>query len=96
MREPYEMSPTAQLDFIFPWNDWCAKEGDNIATYTVSLSPGLIKVSDVKVGNDITVWVRMDSQPSLSTVRHVTCSIVTDSTPPRKDTRSWPIKTVNR
>ena len=92
----YPLDPDADLDFGFDWgtDDWL-QAGETVVTSTWVADPALgITLHDDSISGDTTiVWLK----DIVAGVTHrVTNSIVTSSTPPRKDDRSFYVKGLER
>lgn len=92
----YPLDPDADLDFGFDWgaDDWL-QTGESIATSAWVAEPaaGITLHDDSKGSGIATVWIKA----IVAGVTHrITNSIVTSSTPPRKDDRSFYVKGIER
>lgn len=87
--------PSAVLDYVFDWaseknnsgsTDWL-EDGSVITDYAVVAEEGIVIESDelINEGTAVRVWL---SGGTIDVDYKVSCSIVTNSTPPREDTRT--------
>lgn len=44
-------------DYVFDWSEYFAERSDAYASHTVTMDPGITKVSDTFAGNDLRVVV---------------------------------------
>lgn len=89
-----KIAPGAQKSWSLDWGaegNSYLQPGETVTSHTVAVYGGLTKVSDSLVGSVVTVTVaaaaglREGQRPS------ILISIVTSSTPPRRDTRRIPL-----
>lgn len=83
MQQPYPMNPGAKLDFLFPWADWLANEGDAIASYQIETGPGLTVESHSRQGGDVVVWLTLAEDVEVGVETWVRCKIETAGGGPR-------------
>jgi hypothetical protein len=51
----WEKDPAAEKDYSVDWTAWLA--GDTITTHTVTVQTGLTKLSDLRNGAVVTIWL---------------------------------------
>jgi len=90
----YILDPDADLDFGFDWSDWLEDEETLVSSSWV-VDPVLdIDTHDESYSDFISViWLRNIVENAL---HKVTNSVVTSSTPPRKDDRSFYVRGIER
>ncbi len=79
-----DKDPEAELDYSFDWAAWLA-EGEAIASHSIIAETPLEVVTSSSAGAVVTAFVRGGVD---ATLLRLTCRVVTDSTPPRKDDRT--------
>lgn len=92
MNEPTfkQWSAKDSLDYPFDWTAWLTDIGDSIASYEFNVPTGLLKTADTLDGAVVVPWLTVSRPGYLYTVD---CTITTDSSPPRKRTKSILIDT---
>ena len=92
----YPLDPDADLDFGFDWNedDWL-QVGETIVTSNWAADPATgITLHNESESDGITVvWLK---EIVAGVTHRITNSIVTSSSPPRKDDRSFYVKGIER
>lgn len=78
-----QMRPGASLDYPMDWTDWL--DGQGIASYKVTAPPGLTKTTVMLDGGVVVAWLKAGPGNYQHQVRF---DIVTDSSPPREDSRT--------
>lgn len=88
-----QMRVGAELPFEFDWRPWL--EGSAIASFSVTQEGGLTVVSQSNSAGLVTAVVSMPSS-SRPGAKYLTCSVVTNETAPRRDSRTFEIATLKR
>jgi hypothetical protein len=89
-----QMRVGAELPFEFDWRPWL--EGSALAGLPVITQDGGLTVGTPT--NDaglvtVTVGMPATARPG---IKYLTCSVVTDDVPPRRDSRTFEISTLKR
>jgi len=87
MEQPLPIGLTTEEDIAFDFTPWLA--GASIANYTLTPSANLTKLSDSKTGGKVVAWVKPGSGVKVGASMWMDCYVVTNDTPPRKDTRRY-------
>lgn len=77
--------PNAVTDFSLDWNKWLADCTDSIASHSFVLSDGLVNKGSSIAGGIVTIFVGGGEGATAS----ITCHVVTASTPPREEDRTF-------
>jgi hypothetical protein len=86
--------PSAKLDYSVDLTDWLALIGDSIASFTVTLSGGLVQHSaPTRSGGVLTAWVKDGTPGALASI---TFDFITTATPPRSDHRTLYLQMTER
>lgn len=88
----------AELDIPFNWADWLADLGLSYASHTIVAESPLEVVGSAHSNGIITAFIKVQAgqTPSINRKYAVTCKIVTDGSPPRKDDRTVYLKMMER
>jgi hypothetical protein len=99
IEQPLPFRRGSELDVYWNWAPWLAEVGDTIAQYSLAPSPGLLKFSDRQESGKVVTWLKLDPDggpPGVGAELFIDCSVVTNSQPPRKDTRRILLRVVDR
>ena len=88
--ETWLKDPQAVLDWTWNWSDWL-QEGEEVASTSSTISPGLIIDEMTNTSTTITVWI---SGGTVGNPYRVTVQVVTNQG--RTDERSALIRVTNR
>lgn len=88
-----QMRLGAELPFEFDWRPWL--EGSALASFTVTQEGGLTVGTPSNTAGLVLVTVGMPATAGPG-VKYLTCSVVTDDAPARKDSRTFEIGTLKR
>lgn len=76
----FKKQPVEVLDYLFDFNPWLTDRGDTLSAFVVTADPGLTIANATQSAG----VVRYFASGGLSNERYtVTCTITTNSTPPR-------------
>ena len=92
--QPLPIAVGAKLNIHWDWTDWLA--GAGIASYSVAVVAPLIKVSDARNGAIVTAWIEVPEATPFNKGLVARCTITTDETPPRVDTRRFALMVADR
>jgi len=92
--QPLPIAPGAKLNIHWPWDEWLA--GAGIASYSVMVVAPLVKTSDQRDGANVTAWVEVPAGTPFNIGLVARCTITTDETPPRVDTRRFTFLVTDR
>jgi L-serine deaminase len=88
-----QMRVGAELPFEFDWRPWL--EGSAIASFSVTQEGGLTVGAVTNSAGLVRAVVGMPTS-SRPGVKYLTCSVVTNEAPPRRDSRTIEITTLKR
>jgi hypothetical protein len=88
-----QMRVGAELPFEFDWRPWL--EGSALASFSVTQEGGLVVLSQSNSAGLVTAVVSMPASVRPG-VKYLTCSVVTNDAPPRRDSRTFEIATLKR
>jgi hypothetical protein len=93
------IAPGASLDFELDWADpadpWL-QTGESIATFDPSVEGGLTIDSHSLTGSVTRVWVSCPDDQTPGSKVFIRFKVITNSTPPRDDSRYWELSVVRR
>lgn len=94
-----EMTPGAELDYLFGWADPTPKgpwlqSGETITAHTVTVEGALELMTSSDASGAVTVWVRMPAATALGATGAINCAITTSAN--RKDSRRIDIVATQR
>lgn len=69
----WKHSPTAKLDYSWPWTDWLAA-GETITSFTITVPAGVTLTGDIEAGGVITGWIVAPVGPKIELVCHIVTS----------------------
>lgn len=87
LQQPMPITPGSKKDIYWDWTDWL--EGDGIASKAVVCTDPLVETSESVAGAVVTAWVEVPEATPLGAELVAACTVTTDTTPPRVETRHF-------